>query len=78
VIPELIEALRNPNDAIRLQTLRSLSRIQENHYRNAAPPESDLIPKWIPNKGESAIGIDQHVRSWENWWGATATQAKCQ
>jgi len=78
VIPQLIEALRNPNDAIRLQTLRSLSRIRENHYPRVPPPEADVIPKWIPNKDESAISIDQHVRSWENWWGTTAMSVKCQ
>ena len=66
VIPQLIEALRNPNEDLRLRIRRALSGLQQADYPKTVP--DDLADKWVPAKNESAVEIDRHVQAWQAWW----------
>jgi hypothetical protein len=66
VIPPLIEALRNPNEDLRLRIRRALSGLQQADYPETLP--EDLADKWVPAKDESAVDIDRHVQAWQTWW----------
>ena len=69
VIPGLIDALRNPNEDLRLRIRRELSGLQQADFPKAVPEE--LADKWVPAKNESAVEIDHHVAAWQAWWKAT-------
>lgn len=66
VIPALIEALRNPNEDLRLRIRRELSGLQQADFFKVIPDE--LADKWVPAKNESAVEIDRHVQLWQAWW----------
>jgi hypothetical protein len=65
-IPGLIEALRNPNEDLRLRIRRELSGLQQADFPKVAPDES--ADKWVPAKNESAVEIDRRVSLWQEWW----------
>lgn len=65
-IPELIEALRTPNDHIRLRIQRGLRTLQEADYPRTSPDSATL--GWVPRKEDTPGEIDRYVQSWQRWW----------
>jgi hypothetical protein len=66
VIPGLIEALRNPNEDLRLRVRRAISGLQQADFPNNVP--DDVADKWVPAKNENPMDIDRHVQAWQAWW----------
>lgn len=66
VIPGLIEALRNPNEDLRLRIRRAVSGLQQADFPKNVP--DDVADKWVPAKNENPIDIDRHVQAWQAWW----------
>jgi hypothetical protein len=73
VVPQLIEALRNPNEDLRLRIRRALTGLQQADYPKTVP--SDKADKWVPAKDESAVDIDGRVQEWQNWWKAAQAES---
>lgn len=76
VFPKLIEALRTPNEDLRLRIRWVLSGLQRTDYPGVAP--SKLADSWVPSKGESAVEIDRHVQEWQAWWRSANPKAQVQ
>jgi hypothetical protein len=71
VVPQLIEALRNPNADLRLRIRRALCAFQLADYSHVVPDE--LAGGWVPDMKETAGDIDLHVRAWLEWWRLAQT-----
>ncbi|MGH9580062.1 MAG: hypothetical protein ACRD2R_03635 [Terriglobales bacterium] len=67
-VPDLIEALRNPNEDLRLRIRRTLSGLQEADFPKKVPDK--LAQDWVPAKDESPFDMDRHVQAWQEWWRA--------
>jgi len=72
VIPRLIEAMRNPNEDLRLRIRRALSGLRLADCPNAAlDSEAD---NWVPAKDELAVEIERKARAAQRPAGAPEHQ----